>query len=276
RPTCSTLFAYTTLFRSPDTTGGTRPAGGNAPGARQTPPARGRRRVRAVLSVARAWPPVAARTRPDRSSPPSAEEPELDDEQGRQQIEAEIEITPATGQQLDRGPGNEAQGNAVGDGEGQGHHQRRYHHRGGFGQVFPVHLNQAAGHQHGNEEQCRCGGKSRDRAGQRRQEQTQQEQGGHYAGGQTSTATDSGARGGFDVAGGGGCAQQGAEHGGSAVSHQGAAQTRQLAVLVHQIGLLGHTDQGARGVEQVDEQEGEDHRDQTHVQRSADIQFEEG
>src|SRR5690606_41575669 len=92
RPTCSTLFAYTTLFRSPDTTGGTRPAGGNAPGARQTPPARGRRRVRAVLSVARAWPPVAARTRPDRSSPPSAEEPELDDEQGRRSEEHTSEL----------------------------------------------------------------------------------------------------------------------------------------------------------------------------------------
>src|SRR5690606_14857127 len=122
---------------------------------------------------------------------------------------------------------------------------------------------------YGNEEQCRCGGKSRDRAGQRRQEQTQQEQGGHYAGGQTGTATDSGARGGFDVAGGGGCAQQRDERGGSAVSHQGASQTRKLAVLVHQIGLLVHTDQGARGVEQVDEQESQDHRDQNHVQRSA-------
>src|SRR5690606_22907959 len=109
-----------------------------------------------------------------------------------------------------------------------------------------------------------------------RQEQTQQEQGGDHAGGQTGTAADSGARGGLDVAGGGGCTQQGPEHGGSAGSHQGAAQTRQLAVLVHQIGLLGHTDQGAGGVEPVDEEVGEDHRDQPRVERPADVQLEEG
>ncbi len=49
-----------------------------------------------------------------------------------------------------------------------------------------------------------------------------------------------------------------------------------MAVLAHQTGAFGHADQGAGVVEQVDEQEGEDHADQAHVEGAGDVQLQEG
>src|SRR5690606_23745159 len=207
---------------------------------------------------------------------PSAEESELDDEQPRQHIKAGIQLTPAAGQQLDEGPGNETQGDAVDNGEGQRHDEGGDYHRGGFGQVFPVDLYQAAGHQYGNEEQRRRGSKRRDGPCQRGKEQAQQKQRSNHARGQAGTAARGGASGGFHITGGGRGTQQRAGHGGGAVSHQGAAQARQLAILFHQPGLLRDADQGAGGVEQIDEQEGKDHADQANFQGAREIQLQQG
>src|SRR5690606_25620841 len=76
-------------------------------------------------------------------------------------------------------------------------------------------------------------------------------------GGQTGAATDRHPGGGLDVRGGGGGTQHRPAHGGQRVGGERLPGPGQLAVL-EQPRLAGDGDQGAGGVEEVDEQHGED------------------
>src|SRR5690606_26958947 len=236
------------------------------------------RRGRRVKHKAGIEPALATCGPAPRTGPggPLVEVGQFHGKQDRQDPHGRAQIAPATGQQVDAGPGDEAEGDAVGDREGQRHGQGGDGHRRGHGQDFPVDAGQAGQHQHGHEHQRRRSGIGGDGAGQRREEQAEQEQDGHHAGGQAGAATGADTGGGFHVAGGGGGTQGGTGHGGGAVGQQGTAQARHVAILVHQAGTLGHADQGAGGVEQVDEQEGEHHADQTDVQGTPDVQFQQG
>src|SRR5690606_20328960 len=125
-------------------------------------------------------------------------------QQDRQEPHGRPQIPPATGQQVDAGPGAEAQGHAVGDRASQRQGEGGDGHRRGHGQVVPVDAAHAGQHQHGHEQQGRRSGIRGDGAGQRREEQAEQEQDGHHAGGQGGAATGADTGGGFHVAGGGG------------------------------------------------------------------------
>src|SRR5690606_6281365 len=119
------------------------------------------------------------------------------------------------------------------------------------------------------------GGEHRHHGRQRRKEQTEQEQDSDHHGGQAGASARDNPRRTFHVAGGGRGPEGGTGHGRGAVCHQGPAQARQIAFLIQQVAFVGGADQGAGGVEQVNEQERKDHADQAHVQGAGNIHLHE-
>ena len=79
----------------------------------------------------------------------------------------------------------------------------------------------------------------------------------------------------LDVARRGRGADRRADHRRGAVGHQGAMQARHGAVGPHEAAAMGERDQGAGIVEQIDEQEGEDHRHQSDLEGAGEVHLQE-
>src|SRR6185437_16749149 len=71
---------------------------------------------------------------------------ELYDEENAEDEDSRRGLGPPSGEQLDRAVGDEAEGDAVGDGEGQRHGERGDDGRRVFGHVLPVDLGKALRH----------------------------------------------------------------------------------------------------------------------------------
>src|SRR6185437_12481091 len=160
-----------------------------------------------------------------------------------------MHLAPAAGAGLQRGIGNEAERQAVGDGIGERHRQRTQRGGYGFGQVAPVHFHQFAQHQSGHEQQRRRGGIAGHHRRQRREQQRGQEQRSHHQSGQTGTATHLHARGAFGEGGGAAGAQQRAGHNRRAVGQQRAPEPLLRARQFQQAGTADHAIQRAGGIE---------------------------
>src|SRR5712691_7145431 len=133
---------------------------------------------RARSLVGRTNSPGGATSRRPRWLPPTMRNPRgfaseegiFHDKQQGEHNHRRARLGKPPGQQFDRGIADETEGNPVGDREGQRHGQRRHDGRGVFGDIIPVELGKAAGHQAGDKQQGRRGGIGRDRLGERREE----------------------------------------------------------------------------------------------------------
>ena len=187
------------------------------------------------------------------------EEHVLEDKQHGQHIHqgADLLFLGLAGDQIDQGPGDHADGDALGNAVSGGRGQNGQEGGDALAGVIEVDLDGGTHHVEAHDDQGRSRCKGRDGEEQRAEDGGQQEQdaGGHS--GQTGAAALGNAGSTLDEGGGGGSAQHSACAGGDGVGHQCALDVGQLAVLVQHVGLGCHADQGAQGVKQVHEQEGE-------------------
>src|SRR5690606_27970140 len=157
------------------------------------------------------------------------------DEHDTQYVEAYRNLAALAGQQLQRRVGQEAQGDAVGDGEGQRHHHHGNDRRDGIGVVLPVDVRHAAHHQHRDIDQRTGGGAGGNHAGQRGEEHGGQEQQTDGDGGEPGAATGGHARGTLYVAGDWRATDEGTDDTRGTVGLQRAGKVLDLAVFVHQV-----------------------------------------
>jgi hypothetical protein len=182
----------------------------------------------------------------------------LQDEQHRQHVHqrADLLFTGLAGDEVQQSPGDDADGNALGDAVGQRHGDDGQESRNGIGQIIKVNLRDSAQHVEADNDQRRSGGEGRNGQEQRAEDDRQQEEdaGGHGSKAGTAALGDAGSA--LDIGGGSGGAQHSAHAGGDGVRQQRTLNTRQAAVLIQHIGLGGNADQGAQRIEQVNEEEG--------------------
>ena len=167
---------------------------------------------------------------------------------------------------LDTGVRDEAERDAVGDRKGERHRDRGDDGRCRFGEVVPFDLGEAARHQTGDVEKGRRRRVGGDGSGKRRKKERQKEQDADGRCGETGPAAGIDARRALEIAGRRRGADRGTDHGGGAVGNERPAQPRDGAVGPHEATAMGQRDQRAGVVEQVDEQEREDHRHEPHLQ----------
>jgi len=188
----------------------------------------------------------------------------LEDEQHRQDVHQGGDLLGLAGQRIEHHIGDDAQADALGDGVEQRHGDDGNVGRDGFAQVVVVEadLRDRADHQEAHHDQRRRGGKGGNGGEQRREQGTQQEEKACHQRRQTGTSARADAGGRFHKGRHRGGAQHRADGGADSIGHQGRLDAGQTAFLIQHIGLGGHADQGAEGVEQVNEQEGEDDHDE--------------
>ena len=183
----------------------------------------------------------------------------LQDEQHGQHIHqrADLLFLGLAGDHIDDGPGDHTNGNALRDAVRSGHGQDGQEGGDALAGVVEVDLDRGAHHVEAHDDQSRSRCKAGDGQEQRAEDGSQQEQhtGGHA--GQAGAAALGHAGSALHEGGGGGSTQHSTGAGGDGVCHQSTLDAGQLAVLVQHVGLGCHADQGAQGVKQVHEQEGE-------------------
>ena len=172
--------------------------------------------------------------------------------------------------------GDDAHGNAFGDAVEQRHGDDGQIRRDGFGHVILVEADFGDGgdHQVADHHQRRSSRERRDRREDRRKEHGSQEQ---QAGGQrrqTRATADSHAGSGLDEGGDGRSAHHSADSGADGIRHERRLDARQAAFLVEHIGLGSHADEGAEGIKDIHEQEGEDDDDEIDNADVAEIHVE--
>ena len=111
--------------------------------------------------------------------------------------------------------------------------------------------------------------------GQWRQQQTNQKEQTDNDRGQSRTATTFHTRRAFDKAGGGRCAEQCANRRCPRVRQQRLTQTRQVAVFVHQVSPSRHRYQGASGIKDINEQQGQDDAEHGNIEGGRNIELHE-
>ncbi len=199
----------------------------------------------------------------------------LEHEQQGHHQHAGVDLAPAAGARLHHAVGDEAHGDPLGDGEAERHHDGGHEGRHRFGQVFPLHPGQLGAHQHTHIDEGPRRRIGRHHGGNRGEEDRQQEQQADHDGGQTGTAADGDAGAALDEGGDRGGAHEGAADGAGAIHQQGLLHAREVTLVIGQLGAVGDADQGAGGVEQVDQHKGEDDSGQADVERPHQIQLAE-
>ena len=168
---------------------------------------------------------------------------------------------------LDDAVGDEAAGDAVGDGVAERHEHGREERRNGFGDVAPLDFLQGGSHHAADHDQHACGRGGRHGGDDRGEEGGQREADRHDHGGQAGAAAGGDTRGGLHVGGGVRGAADGADGGGDGVGEQGLvhlggeAGTVLKSLLVlggEDAGTTAGADEGADGVEGVGHGERED------------------
>ena len=151
--------------------------------------------------------------------------------------------------------GDDTHEDAVGDAVGQGHHDDADEAGNAGDVVGEVHLAHLVHHHHADQNQSRSGslGGNGEEEGGEEQSHSEAERSGDA--GETRTAADVDAGSALDIGGHGGGAEHGAYGGADGISHEGLAQTPHIALLVDHAGAVGNAQEGADGVEHVDEEE---------------------
>ena len=178
---------------------------------------------------------------------------------------------------LDQAVGDEAAGDAVGDGVAERHEHGGEERRNGFGDVAPLDFLQGGSHHAADHDQHACGRGGRHGGDDRGEEGGQREADRHDHGGQAGAAAGGDTRGGLHVGGGVRGAADGADGGGDGVGEQGLVHLGGEAVAVLQsllilggedAGAAAGADESAQGVERIGHGEGEDgHDDQRQLGR---------
>ena len=165
------------------------------------------------------------------------------------------------------------------DGAGNGHTDQHDGHGNHLVHIRKVHLAQTLQHQNAHIDQRGGGSCGRNDGGDGGDEHTGQEQ---HAGGQcsqTGAAAGFHAGGGFDEGGNGGGTGAGAHHGAHGIGKQGFLHVGHIALLVHHAGPGGGADQGADGIEHIDDAEGDGQRNDgepADLHQACEVKLEEG
>ena len=198
------------------------------------------------------------------------------DEQNGQHIHqgADLLLLGLAGDDIQQGPGDDTDGDALRDAVCSGHCQDGQECGDALSRIVELDLQGRTHHVEANDDQGRSGRKAGDGQEQGAEHHGQQEQhtGGH--GGQAGAAALGHAGSALDEGGGGGGAQYGTGAGGDGVGHQRTLDVGQLALLIQHVGLGSNTDQGAQGIKQVNEEEGEHHGEEVQDANAGEIGLE--
>ena len=198
------------------------------------------------------------------------------DEQHGQHIHqgADLLLAGLAGDKVQDGPGDDADGNALRDAVGSGHGQDGQEGGDALAGIGEVDLQGGTHHVEAHDHQSGCGGEGGDGEEQGAEDDSQQEEhaGGHA--GQAGAAALGDAGSALHEGGGGGGAQHSTGAGGDGVGQQSALDAGQLALLIQHVGLGSHADEGAQGVEQVHEEEGEHHGKEVQDAHAGEIGLE--
>ena len=194
-----------------------------------------------------------------------------------------MHFAPAPGTRLQRGIGDEAERQAVGNRVGERHRQRTQRRRHRFGQVAPVHFHQFAQHQAGHEQQGRRGGIAGHHRCQRREQQRGQKQRRHHQCGQAGAAAHLHAGGAFGKGRGAAGAEHRAGHDRGAVGQQRTAEALLRARQLQQASAADYAIQGTGGIEHFHQHEHQHHLQKycdgcaaVMVQQARQVQLQEG
>ncbi len=187
-----------------------------------------------------------------------AEVDEAQQEEDGEDVEEPVLPAVVAGGEMEHGPGNDAEAEAIGDGVSERDEDERKKCGYGDQRLVPADLGDGGEH-HGADEN------ERGRSCRRRNDPDEgrggngdeKEQAGND-GGDAGAASGCDACGGFDVAGYGGCAGQGSEDGRCRVGEEDAIEARNGVIGGDEAGALGDGDECAEIVEEIDEEEDED------------------
>ena len=172
--------------------------------------------------------------------------------------------------------GDNTKEDTVGDAVGKGHHDYGYEGGDGLAVVVPVNGLDGRHHHHAHNDEGGSGGCAGDCEEDGAQEQGQAEEHCHGEGGEAGAAafTHSGCA--LHVGCGGGGAEAGACYGGDGIGKEHLLYAFNLvAALLDETCTLVHADYGAHGVEHVDEEEGEHHRQHVPADDAAPLELAE-
>ena len=199
---------------------------------------------------------------------------EAEEEESGEEVEHPVLAAAATGDELEKGVAGEAEAEAVGDGPGEG--DGCYGEEGGDGDlwVFPIDLTEAGEHEAADEDEGGRGGEVGNGSDERGDEEREEEEDAGDDGGDAGAASCCDSGGGFDVAGDGAGACEGAEDGGGGVGEEDAVEAGDGVVGGDEAGALGDGDEGADVVEEIDEEEDEDDFECADVEGAGDVEVE--
>ena len=190
-----------------------------------------------------------------------------------------MHIPDLAGNDLEDNPGDDTKHDTVRDRVRKGHGDDGEEAADGIGDIaVEVHLGDVFDHQQSDKYQrgsCREGRNCQEN---RIEGQRQEEQDGGSHRRQTGFAALGNAGGGLNVRGNGRGTEYSAADSTDSIRHQRAADAGQLAVFIQKAALLRHTDEGADGVKEVNEQERKDDDRKIHgIRRDIrKIKLEEG
>ena len=199
---------------------------------------------------------------------PSGDEEELHKEDHRDNIRQHGDVLALARAELEHGVADQAQADAVADGAGDRHGDEHDGHRQALINVVKVDLLEAAEHEQADvdERGARRGGG--DDGGNGREEHAREEEHTGRQGSQARAAAGLDAGGGLDERRDGGRTGARTRDGADGVSQQRLAHARHVAVLVDHAGAARRADEGADGVEHVNDAERNDER---HDREPADL-----
>src|ERR1700677_3621735 len=180
---------------------------------------------------------------------------EAEEEESGEEVEHPVFLFGAAGDELEESVAGEAEAEACGDGPGEG--DGCYGEEGGDGdlRVFPIDLTEAGEHEAANEDEGGRGGEVGNGSDERGDEERKEEEDAGDDGGDAGAASCCDSGGGFDVAGDGAGACEGAEDGGGGVGEEDAVEAGDGVIRGDETGSLRYGYQGADFVEEVDQEE---------------------
>ena len=178
-------------------------------------------------------------------------------------------------EQVNQGVGDGAEGNAFCNAVGKGHGDDGEVAGDGFGGIIEVNARDGGEHEEPYDNQGRCCGKGRNGHENRRKKHGKEEEHCHGDGGEAGAAAFGNAGGTFYIGGGGGNAKHGAYGGSYGISHEGALDMGQLVVFIQHVCLGGHADEGADGIENINEEESQEHHYEIEGADLGEIQLHE-
>ena len=194
-------------------------------------------------------------------------------EQDGQNIHQRRNLLALTGNQVQDHIGNDTQANTLRNAVEQGHCQNGQVSRDGLSQlvVIELQLGDAAEHQEADHDQRRRGCEGRNGGEDGGEEHSDQEQQAGDHSSQTGTAAHSSTGSGLDKGGNGGSTQNSTGSGTDGVSQQSGLNTGQTTIVIQHVSLGGNANQSAQSIENVNEQESEDHNDELQRLDNAEV-----